>query len=78
MPEPLQWLTEPMSCLLPILTVGSEGIWAIPLHGGEPSLLVQNAELQAPVWFSVGPDQLYVTVHEHESDIWVMDVEVER
>jgi hypothetical protein len=31
-----------------------------------------------PFLFSVGPDHLYVTVAEHESDIWVMDVEVER
>jgi Tol biopolymer transport system component len=57
---------------------GSGGIWAIPLLGGEPSLAVQSAELWPPAWFSVGPDRLYITVEEHESDIWVMDVQVER
>jgi serine/threonine protein kinase/dipeptidyl aminopeptidase/acylaminoacyl peptidase len=57
---------------------GFGGIWAIPLHGGEPSLVVETAELTAPGLISVGPDRLYVTVEEHESDIWVMDVEVER
>jgi hypothetical protein len=31
-----------------------------------------------PYWISEGPDRLYVTVPEHESDIWVMDLEVER
>jgi dipeptidyl aminopeptidase/acylaminoacyl peptidase len=57
---------------------GSAGIWAIPVHGGEPSLVVESTELMPPFLFSVGPDHLYVTVGEHESDIWVMDVEVER
>jgi Tol biopolymer transport system component len=57
---------------------GSGGIWAIPLHGGEPSLVLESAEFMAPSMFSVGRDRLYVTVAEHESDIWVMDVEVER
>jgi hypothetical protein len=57
---------------------GLGGIWAIPLHGGEPSLVVESTEFMPPFLFSVGPEQLYVTVAEHESDIWVMDVEVER
>ena len=49
------------------------GIWEIPLHGGEPSLVVESAEFMPPFLFSVGPDHLYVTVADHESDIWVMD-----
>jgi Tol biopolymer transport system component len=57
---------------------GSGGIWAIPLRGGEPRLVVESAELKAPFQFSVGPNHIYLTVGEHESDIWVMDVEVER
>jgi hypothetical protein len=51
---------------------------AIPLHGGEPGFVVESAVFEAPAWFSVGPDHIYVPVAEHESDIWVMDVEVER
>jgi hypothetical protein len=59
---------------------GLGGVWAIPVGGGEPNLVVESAELRGRTryWFSVGPDRLYVTVPEHESDIWVMDVEVER
>jgi Tol biopolymer transport system component len=59
---------------------GSEGIWAIPAQGGEPNLTVafDDDEIGGVMWFSVGPDNLYVTVQEAESDIWVMDVEVER
>jgi hypothetical protein len=57
---------------------GLGGIWAIPLHGGEPVLVVESVELMPPYMLSVGPDHLYVTVSEHESDIWVMDVEVVR
>jgi Tol biopolymer transport system component len=57
---------------------GSRGIWGIPLSGGLPILVVESAESWAPDFFSEGPDQFYVTIAEHESDIWVMDVEVER
>jgi Tol biopolymer transport system component len=59
---------------------GSEGIWAIPTQGGEPSLIVayDDAEIDGLGYFSVGPENLYITVGEYESDIWVMDVEVGR
>ncbi|MFC1639210.1 protein kinase [Gemmatimonadota bacterium] len=59
---------------------GSEGIWAVPLQGGEPNLVVvyDDAEMAGMINFSVGPDRLCVTVQEAEVDIWVMDVEVER
>jgi len=59
---------------------GSIGIWAIPRQGGEPNLMVayDDAEIAALRSLSVGPDHLYITVGEHESDIWVMDVEVGR
>ena len=55
---------------------GSDGIWSVPLAGGEPELVVTFAG-RFPKWqFSVGPRNLYVTVAEYESDIQVMDVEV--
>jgi hypothetical protein len=59
---------------------GLEGIWAIPSQGGEANLVVafDDAEITSRGMFSVGPDHLYVTVEENQSDIWVMDVEVER
>jgi hypothetical protein len=57
---------------------GSAGIWAIPLRDGEPSLVMESTELMPPFLFSVGPEHIYVTVAEPESDIWVMDVEVGR
>jgi Tol biopolymer transport system component len=57
---------------------GLAGIWAVPVLGGEPSLVVEMVGTLRALMFSLGPDRLYVTVAEHESDIWVMDVEVER
>ena len=58
----------------------SEGIWAMPAQGGEPNLVVVNddAVVFGRLNLSVDPNHLYITVAEHESDIWVMDVEVER
>jgi Tol biopolymer transport system component len=56
---------------------GSEGVWWIPANGGDatkvvafddPSLTVFNA-------ITVGPEDLYLTISEYESDIWVMDLE---
>ncbi len=38
----------------------------------------ERAEYDFFVSQSVGPEHLYLTVGEYESDIWVMDVEVER
>jgi serine/threonine-protein kinase len=59
---------------------GTEGVWAIPVEGGEPSLVVayDDAEIVAERWLSIGPDRLYLTVQQTEIDIWVADVEVER
>jgi Tol biopolymer transport system component len=59
---------------------GTEGVWAIPVQGGEPSLVVayDRAEIVGRRWLSVGPDRLYLTVQQTEIDIWVADVEVER
>jgi len=57
---------------------GSRGMWAIPVQGGEPSLVVQydQADVEGVSrYFSVAPDRLYLTVRESESDIWVMDLE---
>jgi Tol biopolymer transport system component len=59
---------------------GRFGIWAIPVQGGEPSLVVayDDTGITAERWLSVGPDRLYLTVLQTEADIWVADVEVER
>jgi serine/threonine-protein kinase len=59
---------------------GREGIWAIPVQGGEPRLIVafDDDERLAQMWLSVRGDWLYLTVRQDQSDIWVADVEVER
>ena len=59
---------------------GSRGIWSIPLQNGDPRLLIayDPARYDYLVILSEGPDHIYLTVGEYESDIWVMDVEVER
>jgi Tol biopolymer transport system component len=56
---------------------GVLGVWWIPADGGlpnqivaleDPSIIVQGA-------LTVGPEDLYLTFGEYESDIWVMDLE---
>jgi dipeptidyl aminopeptidase/acylaminoacyl peptidase len=53
---------------------GRVGVWALPLYGGNPRLIVaSNDPALAPFWqgISVSRDRLYLTVSEYESDIWV-------
>jgi Tol biopolymer transport system component len=54
---------------------GRVGVWAFPLYGGNPRLIVASDDPalvpMSGLGISVGPDRLYVTVSEYESDIWV-------
>jgi Tol biopolymer transport system component/DNA-binding SARP family transcriptional activator len=56
---------------------GRRGVWAIPVRrGGVPRLVVAFDDPTLSVPFpegnlSVGPRELYLTVAEHQSDIWV-------
>lgn len=61
-------------------TDGAEGVWAIPIHGGPPRLVIafDDIDFVGMRWLSVGPDRLYLTVQQGEIDIWVADVQVER
>jgi serine/threonine-protein kinase len=56
---------------------GREGVWAVPAAGGTPRLVIafDDPALANP-WgaFSVGPDRLYLTVAQYESDIWVANL----
>ncbi len=55
---------------------GRRGVWAIPVAGGEPRLVVRGGDpnLILPGMLSVGPNALYLTTTEWESDIWVADL----
>jgi len=55
---------------------GRRGIWAIPWRGGTPRLLVADDDPARALYgaISVGPDRLYATVSEYESDVWVMNL----
>jgi hypothetical protein len=53
---------------------GRRGVWAIPAAGGAPRLVIAFDDQALTALFgsfSVGPDRLYLTVSEFESDIWV-------
>jgi TolB protein len=54
---------------------GRQGVWAIPSTGvGEPRLVIEYDDpTLVNYWgfLSVGPDRLYLTVAQYESDIWV-------
>jgi Tol biopolymer transport system component len=52
---------------------GRQGIWAIPVAGGPARLVVafDDPSLAFLGGFSVGPDRIYLSVGESESDIWV-------
>jgi hypothetical protein len=57
---------------------GRRGVWAIPVAGGTPRLVVafdDPALANAYGVLSVGPDRLYLTVAQYESDIWVMNLQ---
>jgi Tol biopolymer transport system component len=55
---------------------GSHGLWWLPAEGGEPARVVafDDPARYAPGNYSLGPDRMYVTIAEYESDIWVMDL----
>jgi Tol biopolymer transport system component len=56
---------------------GRRGVWAIPGAGGTPRLVVafDDPALANPFGLlSVGPDRLYLTVAQYESDIWAMNL----
>jgi hypothetical protein len=56
---------------------GRRGIWAIPVTGGSLRLVIawDDPALAPPTYgvrrADIGPDRLYLTVAEYESDIWV-------
>jgi Tol biopolymer transport system component/DNA-binding SARP family transcriptional activator len=53
---------------------GRKGIWGIPVGGGA-ARLVASSDDPALSFFgslSIGPDRLYATVSQYESDVWAM------
>ncbi len=56
---------------------GSAGLWWIPADGTDATKVVafDDPSLILPGFFSVGPEDLYLTIAKYESDIWVMDLE---
>ena len=55
---------------------GSEGVWWIPANGGHATKVVAFDDPALTVFaFSVGPEDLYLSIAEYESDIYVMDLE---
>ena len=58
----------------------SQGVWSIPTTGGDAKLVVEIDDPSLYLYFlglSVGPEHLYLSIAEYESDIWVMDLEWE-
>ena len=59
---------------------GRSGIWSVPVSGGEPRLLVRFDDPDRPSIrreFAVDNERIYFTLAEHESDVWVMDLDDE-
>ena len=57
---------------------GSGGVWWIPASGGDATKVVAFDDPSLVVlegFLTVGPENIYLTISEHESDIWVMDLE---
>ena len=56
---------------------GSEGIWWIPANGGDATKVVtlDDPSMTVSGHLTVGPENLYLTLSEYESDIWAMDLE---
>ena len=56
---------------------GSRGLWWIPADGGNATKVVafDDPSRNVTVYLTVGPANLYLTIAEYESDVWVMDLE---
>jgi Tol biopolymer transport system component len=56
---------------------GSRGVWWIPVDGGDATKVVafDDPSLTVAGYLTVGPEDLYLTISEYESDIWVMDLD---
>jgi len=56
---------------------GSRGVWWMPADGGAPTKVVAFDDPRFITQFhlTVGADNLYLTLAQYESDIWVMDLE---
>jgi hypothetical protein len=55
---------------------GRQGVWAIPAAGGTPRLVIRfdDPALAGRTLLSVGPDHIYLTVAQDESQIWVANL----
>ncbi|MDH3570495.1 MAG: hypothetical protein OER89_09940, partial [Gemmatimonadota bacterium] len=56
---------------------GTLGVWWIAADGGDATKVVAFDDPSLTVWgfLTVGPERLYLTIADYESDIWVMDLE---
>jgi serine/threonine-protein kinase len=59
---------------------GNEAVWSLPVTGGSPSKVIafDDPSVEVQEAFTVGSNEIYLTVAEYESDIWVVDLEVGR
>lgn len=57
--------------------VRGTSIWSVPVSGGEPTLLVRHFDpgVYHRHNFASGAGQFFFVLTEHESDIWVMELE---
>jgi hypothetical protein len=55
---------------------GRRGVWAVPVAAGTPRLVVafDDPALAFPEYLSIGPDQLYLTLSQYESNVWVANL----
>ena len=59
---------------------GSDGVWWVPANGGDAAKVVafDDPSLSVPIdltLLTVGRGNLYLTISEYESDIYVMDLD---
>jgi len=55
---------------------GAEGVWSLPVGGGRPTKLIafDDSLVDVSPHLTVGPDEIFLTVTEYESDIWIADL----
>ena len=57
---------------------GQSGIWSVSIDGSEPGLMVTFDDPDRPAIrreFDVSGDRIYFTLSEHESDVWLLELE---
>jgi TolB protein len=73
----VSWSGDGQTVYYRALNSQGTSFWSVPVSGGEPILLVRRFHpgVYHPPFYASGAGRFFFTLTEHESDIWVMELE---